>query len=149
MRILEKFFDNQKMLTFLEAEFEKGKKPIGIITPYLAQAELIKRELINRNWGKKIDPEKIIHIGSVDSYQGKENRIIIFSLTRNNAEGIVGFTEDKNRLNVALSRAMDRLIIVGAKPFWSEKSGLINKILNYIIEADDSSAQVIDAGDLK
>jgi superfamily I DNA and/or RNA helicase len=58
----------------------------------------------------------------VDAYQGKENRIIILSTVRNNARGISGFLHAPNRVNVSLSRAMERLVIVGSKAMWNGRN---------------------------
>ena len=60
----------------------------------------------------------IVKIDTVDSYQGKENRIIIVSLTRSDKRQSPGFLRTPNRINVAMSRAMDRLLIVGNADMW-------------------------------
>lgn len=51
-------------------------------------------------------------------YWGKENRIIILSLTRSDNQRSPGFLRTPNRINVAMSRAMDRLLIVGNADMW-------------------------------
>ncbi|WP_307952819.1 AAA domain-containing protein [Sinorhizobium medicae] len=67
-------------------------------------------------------------MGTVDSYQGKENPVVLLSLVRNNEEGPMeagvrrvreGFLTTPNRINVAVSRAMDRLVVVGVRGRWS------------------------------
>ena len=78
------------------------KMSIGIITPYKAQAALLKG---------KIQPSQSIKIDTVDGFQGKECDVIIFSITR--TTGSYRFLADVRRLNVALSRAKDKIIIVG------------------------------------
>jgi superfamily I DNA and/or RNA helicase len=57
-------------------------------------------------------------VGTVDSYQGKENRIIILSVVRNDISKSIGFLTDPERINVAMSRAKDRLIIVSSTAMW-------------------------------
>jgi superfamily I DNA and/or RNA helicase len=52
-------------------------------------------------------------IGTVDSFQGSENDIVVFDLTRDNLNGEIGFLKEINRLNVAVSRARKKLILVG------------------------------------
>jgi superfamily I DNA and/or RNA helicase len=99
--------------------------PIGIICTYAAQAQLIRDKL--RAIGLSATLFNACRIGTVDSYQGKENLLVILSLVRNNEDGEAsqgfnsiapGFMARANRMNVALSRAMDRLVIVGALNRW-------------------------------
>lgn len=99
---------------------------IGIICTYAAQAELIRSKLRSSYVSETM--RRTIKIDTVDSYQGKENPIVILSLVRNNNDGnkegdrvtiAPGFMFRPNRINVAMSRAMDRLIIVGASNGWS------------------------------
>lgn len=74
---------------------------IGIISPYSGQV----RELQDRM--------PFIEINSIDGFQGREKNIIIISLVRSNARGSIGFLKDLRRLNVALTRAIKQLIVVG------------------------------------
>jgi superfamily I DNA and/or RNA helicase len=89
---------------------------IGIVTTYKAQSKAVKNRLISAQVSEDLKDE--CKIDTVDSYQGKQNPIIILSLTRSNAAGIAGFVRSVERLNVSLSRAMDRLVIVGSLEFW-------------------------------
>lgn len=98
---------------------------VGVICMYAAQRDLVRRELNKSPAGRYLD--RGIKVGTVDSYQGKENPIVILSLVRNNRDGKVfdaartireGFLSTPNRVNVALSRAMDRLVIVGNRRSW-------------------------------
>jgi superfamily I DNA and/or RNA helicase len=59
-----------------------------------------------------------VKIDTVDSYQGKENRIVILSTVRNHPNGRVGFMWRSNRINVGVSRAMERLYVIGARKMW-------------------------------
>ena len=52
-------------------------------------------------------------IFTVDSFQGQERDIVYISMTRSNAEGIVGFLSDIRRMNVAMTRAKMKLVVVG------------------------------------
>ncbi len=76
---------------------------IGVISPYKDQMELLKNTL------KGYDVE----VNTVDGFQGREKDIIIISLVRSNLEREIGFLKDKRRLNVAITRAKRKLIIVG------------------------------------
>ncbi|MCB9145905.1 MAG: AAA family ATPase [Anaerolineales bacterium] len=75
---------------------------IAIISPYSAQVKLLRQKL---NHGIEID--------SVDGFQGREKEVVIVSLVRSNPEGDVGFLADTRRMNVALTRAKRKLIVIG------------------------------------
>jgi len=99
----------------VEQEF---KYDIGVITGYGKQVELIKEKTFNKikeaMQGK--DPEAIMKrfmISTVDSFQGRDNEIILFSMTRSNEKGTIGFLRDVRRLNVAMTRAKSMLIMFG------------------------------------
>ncbi len=92
---------------------------VGIITPYKAQAALLKG---------KIQQYNNIKIDTVDGFQGKECDVIIFSVTR--TAGSYRFLSDTRRLNVALSRARDRLIIVGNAEY-AKGSKILSEIMKY------------------
>ncbi|HIP92730.1 MAG TPA: IGHMBP2 family helicase, partial [Thermotoga sp.] len=76
---------------------------IGIITPYDDQVDLIKKMMHNKK----------IKVNTVDGFQGREKEIIILSLVRSNKKGEVGFLMDERRLNVSLTRAKSKLVIIG------------------------------------
>jgi ATP-dependent RNA/DNA helicase IGHMBP2 len=76
---------------------------IAIISPYSAQVKLLREKL------KQLD----IEIDSVDGFQGREKEVVIVSLVRSNREGEVGFLADTRRMNVALTRARRKLIVIG------------------------------------
>ena len=122
-------FQNDK--TFINSEIirnclARNEQAIGVICMYGAQKKLI-RDLFNQNsWDDNF--HRLVKIDSVDSYQGKENRVIILSLTRHDKACSTGFLHLPNRINVALSRAMDKLIIVGAKTMWETPKKQQNSI---------------------
>lgn len=79
---------------------------IGVITPYSAQSTLLGQALADLvDVGLEVD--------SVDGFQGREKSAIIFSAVRSNSNGEVGFLADERRLNVALTRAKKKLVVVG------------------------------------
>jgi predicted DNA helicase len=82
-----------------------GMRPedMAVISPYKNQVDLLDR---------KIDAENL-EINSVDGFQGREKEVVIMSLTRSNKDGKIGFLEDVRRLNVSLTRAKRKLIVVG------------------------------------
>jgi superfamily I DNA/RNA helicase len=84
---------------------------VSIISPYRAQVKLITHLLQIDEW----DIEKGLgpRIDSVDAFQGQENEAVIVSLVRSNLTGSIGFLGDTRRMNVALTRARRKLIVVG------------------------------------
>lgn len=88
---------------------------IGIVTPYSAQVALIKTLLAKdddiRSLAQSFPHE--IEVKSVDAYQGRERDLIIFSAVRSNRHGKVGFLADWRRMNVALTRAKNGLVVIG------------------------------------
>ncbi len=89
---------------------QMGIKPtdIGIITPYHDQTDLIEKKIDEEN----IDEENI-EIDTVDGFQGREKEVIILSLTRSNQRKNIGFLKDLRRLNVSITRARRKLVIIG------------------------------------
>ncbi len=79
---------------------------VGVITPYAAQAALLGSRLADL-------VDRGLEVDSVDGFQGREKVAIVFSAVRSNADAAVGFLADVRRLNVALTRARQKLIVVG------------------------------------
>ena len=77
---------------------------IAVITPYAAQVRLLRSRLAQTP-GLEID--------SVDGFQGREKEAVVISLVRSNSEGQIGFLADVRRMNVALTRARRRLVVIG------------------------------------
>lgn len=94
----------------LEAILENAEKSIsiGIISPYKEQVEYIKKE-ISEDWMAKFD----ITINTIDSFQGQERDLIYISLVRSNEKSEIGFLRDYRRMNVAMTRAKKKLVVVG------------------------------------
>jgi superfamily I DNA and/or RNA helicase len=122
---LIKRWSTTSLFTDWIASQTKHSHVIGVICMYAAQRDLIRKKIQAANLPEAF--RRTIKIDTVDSYQGKENPIVILSLVRNNVSGQAergvatiraGFLQRPNRINVAVSRAMDRLIIVGAKSRW-------------------------------
>ena len=84
---------------------------VGIISPYRAQVQLL-RQMIKKN--EFFRPfRRLISVNTVDGFQGQERDIIIISLVRSNSERQIGFLNDLRRMNVAITRARMKLIIMG------------------------------------
>lgn len=90
---------------------------VAVIAPYRAQISFLRRACI--------DPDRV-KIDTVDGFQGKESDVVIFSVTR--TKGSYRFLADDRRVNVALSRARDRIFIVGNQEY-SEKEPLLKTIM--------------------
>ena len=103
----------------LETYFKKiGKERIideridvGVISPYRAQVQYLRRMMVKKEFFKPF--RKLISINTVDGFQGQERDIILISLVRANDEGQIGFLRDLRRMNVAITRARMKLIILG------------------------------------
>lgn len=104
----------KKILCVLEKNLSENnvRKSVGIITFYDAQVKLIEDEIINNGFFSRFG-HFAIRIGSVDRFQGMEEDIIILSFVRNNRDHLIGFAKDSRRINVAMSRAKELLIIIG------------------------------------
>ncbi|HYG40260.1 MAG TPA: AAA domain-containing protein [Cytophagales bacterium] len=82
---------------------------VGIISPYKAQVNILKEKFLQDEWVGFTN----IAVNSVDGFQGQERDIIYISLVRSNSENEIGFLKDYRRMNVALTRAKKKLIIIG------------------------------------
>ena len=109
-------------LLALQNYFEKiGKQrllderiDVGIISPYRAQVQYLRRLLMKREYFKPF--RRLISVNTVDGFQGQERDIIVISPVRSNDEGQIGFLRDLRRMNVAITRARMKLIILGNAP---------------------------------
>ena len=87
---------------------------VGIISPYRAQVQYLRRLLMKREFFKPF--RRQISVNTVDGFQGQERDIIVISMVRSNDEGQIGFLRDLRRMNVAITRARMKLIILGDAP---------------------------------
>ena len=105
---------------------------VGIISPYRAQVQYMRKLIKAKEFFKPY--RKLISVNTVDGFQGQERDIIMISLVRANAEGEIGFLRDLRRMNVAITRARMKLIIIGnattmtRHPFYKKLFEYINKI---------------------
>lgn len=109
-------------------------QPIGIITMYSGQKQLIEEELSRAEWAAPL--RDAVRIDTVDSFQGQQARVLILSLVRNNDKGLQGFLIDQSRINVALSRAQDRLVVIGSLRMWSGANAptALGSVVKYVTE---------------
>ncbi|MBL7943274.1 MAG: C-terminal helicase domain-containing protein, partial [Flavobacteriales bacterium] len=81
---------------------------IAIISPYRAQVEWLKQEALAFGL-----TEPGVVVNTIDSFQGQERDVVYLSLVRSNSEGDIGFLTDYRRMNVAMTRARKKLVIIG------------------------------------
>ena len=84
---------------------------VGIISPYRAQVQLLRRLIKKQAFFKPF--RSLISVNTVDGFQGQERDIIVISMVRSNDEGQIGFLRDLRRMNVAITRARMKVIILG------------------------------------
>lgn len=100
---------------------------IAVIAPYAAQVRLLRERL----------PLEGLEVDTVDGFQGREKEAVIISLVRSNTEGEVGFLGDTRRMNVALTRARRKLIVIGdsatigGEPFYARMLGYFEQHNSY------------------
>lgn len=92
-------------------KIQNERVDFGIISPYKAQVRLIRRLLKMQRFFRAI--KRQISVNSVDGFQGQERDVIVISMVRDNDAGTIGFLRDLRRMNVALTRARMKLIVVG------------------------------------
>ncbi|WP_109830179.1 AAA domain-containing protein [Reichenbachiella versicolor] len=106
---------------------------IGIISPYKAQTNLLSESIIDAGldeiWQKKIN------VNTVDSFQGQERDIIYISLVRSNENGEIGFLSDVRRMNVAMTRARKKLVVIGDSATIGQNN-FYDQFLDYVNEIE-------------
>lgn len=132
--VLKQVSENAEFVAELSKLTSKDEAAIGVICMYAEQKRLIRQKFNQEIWSDGF--KDIVKIDTVDSYQGKENRIIILSLTRSDKRHSPGFLRAPNRINVAMSRAMDRLLIVGNVDIWrgNNKELPLGSVVRYMTE---------------
>ena len=124
------------LLTLAEYLIQVGKRrvleesiDVGIISPYRAQVQYLKRLLKKYEFFKPY--RRLISVNTVDGFQGQERDVILISLVRSNDEGQIGFLKDLRRMNVAMTRARMKLIILGDKSTMT-KHPFYQKLWEYV-----------------
>lgn len=112
LRLLRSISRCEGFVASAKEDLKEGEQLIGVICMYAPQADHIEELILQSDLSA--DFKSLVKVGTVDSYQGKENAIVLVSLVRSNPEYNMGFIRTANRVNVALSRAMERLVIVGS-----------------------------------
>ncbi len=111
---------------------------VGVISPYRAQVQYLRRMIMRREFFKPY--RRLITVNTVDGFQGQERDIILISMVRANENGEIGFLRDLRRMNVAITRARMKLIILGdvatltRHPFYK-------KLWEYVEALNDSAIE--------
>ena len=117
---------------------------VGIISPYRAQVQLLRRLLLKREYFKPF--RRMISVNTVDGFQGQERDVIVISLVRSNDEGQIGFLRDLRRMNVAITRARMKVIILGDRqtltrhPFYRQLWKYITQLKHTVYEDNLSNS---------
>lgn len=124
------------LLTLAEYFTKIGKQRVleeridaGIISPYRAQVQYLKKLIKKYEFFKPY--RRLISVNTVDGFQGQERDVILISLVRSNDEGQIGFLKDLRRMNVAMTRARMKLIILGNKDTMT-KHPFYKKLWEYV-----------------
>jgi superfamily I DNA and/or RNA helicase len=101
-----------QLVTELVPHYQPENFPtIAVISPYKQQIYLLKEQLLHspflQAYGSKIS------VNTIDSFQGQERDIVYISMTRSNTESKIGFLSDIRRMNVAMTRARKKLVVIG------------------------------------
>ena len=102
---------------------------VGIISPYRGQVSLLRRMLRRDSYWKPF--RHLITINTIDGFQGQERDVIVISMVRNNEDGDVGFLRELRRMNVAITRARMKILLIGNRATLSHYP-FYRRLLRYI-----------------
>lgn len=123
------------------AAAQRQKLDVAVLTGYDAQ----RREVLDVITPRELERTSLhVRVATVDAYQGQEADIAIFCVTRSNTNGDLGFLRSEERVNVALSRARDGLVIVGDSDFISEVSVRTNPLARVLQHIRSNDGCVIE-----
>lgn len=128
---LQEYFDKIGKNRILEESID-----VGIISPYRAQVQLLRKMIRQKEFFRPY--RRLISVNTVDGFQGQERDIILISLVRSNDGGEIGFLRDLRRMNVAITRARMKLIILGSAATMTSHP-FYRKLYEFIQKMTDSS----------
>ncbi|GGE64712.1 putative DNA helicase [Pedobacter psychrotolerans] len=125
-----------QLVTRLQMDFSLEYFPtIAIISPYKQQVQILKALMLEDDLLLK--HQNKIAVNTIDSFQGQERDVVYISLTRSNSEGNIGFLSDTRRMNVAMTRARKKLVVIGDSStlskakFYADFIGYAEKLNTY------------------
>lgn len=104
--VLQEYIEKIGRQRFLDERFD-----VGVISPYKVQARYLQTQIKKNQYFKPF--RNLITVNTVDGFQGQERDIMFISLVRSNEQGQIGFLSDLRRMNVAITRARMKLVIIG------------------------------------
>lgn len=128
VNVLEGLLQRIGVNAFLEQQWT-----VGLISPYRAQVRRMKELLAEGDFEAIKAVEEWLTVDSIDAFQGQERDVIVISLVRSNAAGEIGFLADVRRMNVALTRAKRKLVVIGdsstlsSHPFYQDFLDYVEK----------------------
>ena len=114
-----------------EQNHDQDRLTIGVIAPYRAQINYLKDAIEENDDLNDLLKHGMLSVGTVDSFQGQERDIIAISLTRSNNHGEIGFLSDIRRMNVGMTRAKRKLLLVGDSSTLSSNAFFVD-LLAYV-----------------
>ena len=139
---------NKAWLPFYREDNPNSRKEVGLITFYMAQLTKFRERFLHTDRYPALN----IRIGTVDRFQGMERQVVIVSLVRNNAQGIIGFAKEPERINVAFSRAQELLVIVGCKSLFTQqakKAGDATEVYSKVAYVVEHEGRTIDVSEFE
>lgn len=133
--------DREAFDALVKATTEGDQAAVGVICAYADQVDLLRERIYDA--GIEEACASFLKTGTVDSYQGRENVVVIVSLVRSNSSRSIGHVHLFQRINVALSRARDRLVVVGDSAMWMDTANagfLAGKAWKYVHDRVDGVA---------
>jgi ATP-dependent RNA/DNA helicase IGHMBP2 len=128
-----------------EQRYEQRALSIGVIAPYRAQINYLKDAIEENVMLGPLLAQRMLSVGTVDSFQGQERDIIAISLTRSNTQGEIGFLSDVRRMNVGMTRAKRKLLLVGdssplsSNPFFTDLLAYVKRMGGYRVASLSAS----------
>jgi hypothetical protein len=115
---------------------------VVVLSGYAPQVGVVERALSSSHWS-----QLEVECSTIDAYQGRESDLVVYLITRSNPDGTLGFLRERPRLNVALSRAREGLVIIGDEDFIDSVSGEnpFLPVLAHIRAAPDADCVVAEA----
>jgi AAA domain-containing protein/nuclease-like protein len=149
LAILKAFAKRDGYLDRLEQRASGEAPPIGIVCMYSAQKHALMHRL-SRTAEVPQRLRRMLKVDTVDAYQGRQNVVVIVSMVRHNREQQQGFLARPERVNVAMSRAQDKLVIVGAAQMWRRRNAEspLGRVLSRIDDAQSDRVTVLSAKEL-
>ncbi len=131
LSVLEEYVNKIGKQRFLDERLD-----VGVISPYKVQTQYLRSLIRKREFFQPY--RHLVTVNTVDGFQGQERDIMMISLVRSNESGQIGFLNDLRRMNVAITRARMKLIIIGDATTLSHHP-FYKKLYEYITEINVSN----------